>query len=129
MKGWKLIALLLTLFVIYLSSFYNYLLFHGIAETFSVLIAFAVFLFAWNSREYFKDNYFLFIGIAYLFIGTIDMAHTFAYKGMGVFTGIDANHPTQLWIAARYLESISLLLAFQFIKRKLNPYYLLAGFC
>ena len=127
-KDWRLIASISTLLVIYLSSFYNYLLFHGIAETFSVLIAFSVFLFSWNSREYFKHNYFLFIGVAYLFIGTIDMAHTFAYKGMGVFTGIDANHPTQLWIAARYLESLSLLLAFQFFKRRLNPYYLFAAY-
>ena len=122
-KYWRIVALLFVLIMIYLSSFYNYLLFHGIVETTSVLIAGCVFFFAWNSREYLKSNYLLFVGIAYFFIGTLDMAHTFAYKGMGVFTGIDANHPTQLWIAARYMESITLLLAFQFFKRKLNPYF------
>ena len=124
---WTIIALLVVLLAIYLSSFYNFLLFHAIAETISVLIAVGVFFFAWNSREFLKNNYFLFIGIAYLFVGSIDMVHTFAYKGMGVFTGIDANHPTQLWIAARYLESISLLLAFLFFRRKLNPHLLFAG--
>ena len=127
-NNWSIVAILIGLFVILLTSFYNYLLFHGIAETFSVLIAGGVFFFAWNSKEYLKSNYFLFIGIAYLFIGIIDMAHTFAYEGMGVFTGINVNHPTQLWIAARYLESISLLLAFLFFKRKLNPNFLFAGF-
>ncbi|MBU3914668.1 hypothetical protein KKA14_03960 [bacterium] len=127
-KAWRYVFLLIALFAIYLSSFHNYLLFHAVAETISVLIAGAVFFFAWNSRDYLKNNYFLFIGVAYLFIGIIDMSHTFAYKGMGVFTGIDANHPTQLWIAARYLESLSLLLAFQFFRRRLNPYYLFAGF-
>ncbi|MCJ7493093.1 MAG: PAS domain S-box protein, partial [Deltaproteobacteria bacterium] len=43
-----------------------------------------------------------------------------AYKGMGVFSGYDANLPTQLWIAARYLQSISLLLAPLWIGRKLK---------
>ncbi|MBT4682414.1 MAG: PAS domain-containing sensor histidine kinase, partial [Chloroflexi bacterium] len=80
---WTIIALLVVLLAIYLSSFYNFLLFHAIAETISVLIAVGVFFFAWNSREFLKNNYFLFIGIAYLFVGSIDMVHTFAYKGMG----------------------------------------------
>jgi len=43
-----------------------------------------------------------------------------AYRGMGIFTGYDANLPTQLWIAARYLQSLSLLAAPWFIDRKLN---------
>lgn len=115
LQYWRVTVSLLALGAIYLSSLYNYLLFHGLAETIAVVIAAAVFFFAWNSRVYLKNNYVLFIGIVYLFIGVIDMTHTFAYKGMGVFTGIDANHPTQLWIAARYMEGLSLLLGFQFI--------------
>jgi PAS domain S-box-containing protein len=128
MKGWQVLGLLLTLFAIYLSSFYDYLLFHGISETFSVLIAFAVFLFAWNSRAYLKNSYFLFIGVAYFFVGTIDMAHTFAYKGMGIFVGFDANLPTQLWIVARFLESLSLLIALLFFKRSVNAYFLFVAY-
>jgi hypothetical protein len=37
-----------------------------------------------------ENNYLLFIGIAYLFVGCIDFIHTLAYKGMGVFRGFDA---------------------------------------
>ncbi|MDP3039341.1 MAG: MASE3 domain-containing protein, partial [Deltaproteobacteria bacterium] len=46
-----------------------------------------------------------------------------------VFSGYDANLPTQLWIAARYLQSISLLLAPLWIGRKLkiNPMLLAYG--
>jgi PAS domain S-box-containing protein len=45
---------------------------------------------------------------------------------MGVFEGFDADLPTQLWISARYLESISFLIAPVLLRRKINYYLLLA---
>lgn len=105
---------------LYLTTFYNYLLFHSIAEIFSITVAWMIFSFAWNARQTIANNYLLFLGIAYLFVGFIDLIHTLAFKGMGVFRGFDANLPTQLWIAARYLEGISLVLAPLFLTRGLN---------
>ena len=75
---------------------YNYLLFHTSAETFSIIIACGVFMFAWNARKFIENHYLLFIGIAYLFIGMLDLLHTLSYKGMGVFPKYDSNFPTQL---------------------------------
>lgn len=49
--------------------------------------------------------------IAYLSIGGLDPARALICEGMGVFHGYDANLTIQLWIAARYTESISLALA------------------
>jgi signal transduction histidine kinase len=40
-----------------------------------------------------------------------------SYKGMGIFSGFDANLPTQLWIAAGYFASISFFIATLFISR------------
>ena len=116
----KLFGILIALIVLiglFFASQYNYLLFHSVAEIFSILIAWSIFIIAWNSRRFSDNNYFLFIGIAYLFIGGIDLVHTLAYSGMPIYIGYDANLPTQLWIAARYLESFSLLLAPLLIKR------------
>jgi PAS domain S-box-containing protein len=76
---------------------------------------------AWNTRHLTKSNYVLFISIALLCAGIIDFIHTLAFKGMGIFIGYDANLPTQLWIIARYFQSISLVAAPCFIDRKLNP--------
>ena len=39
---------------------------------------------------------------------------------MGIFLEYDANLPTQLWIAARYLQSLSLLLALFSFNRKIR---------
>lgn len=107
----------LFLFGLYLTSLYNYLLFHSIAELFSIVIAFSIFMFAWNSRAYIESFYFIFLGIAYLFIGVLDALHTLSFKGMSIFTDYDY-YANQLWIAARYMESISLLLAFAFLNPK-----------
>jgi PAS domain S-box-containing protein len=106
---------------LYLSSQYSFVLFHSIAEIFSIVVAYSIFMFTWNSRRFLENHYFLFIGIVSLFIAGIDLVHTLAYKGMNVFSGYDANLPTQLWIASRYLQSISFLIAPWFIHRKLNP--------
>jgi PAS domain S-box-containing protein len=105
---------------LYLLSLHSYLLFHTIAEVFSIVIAFCIFIIAWNSRHLMENNALLFLGIAYLFVGTIDLIHTLAYSGMGVFPGRTTNLATQLWIAARYMESVSLLIAPLFLGRRLR---------
>ena len=97
--------------VLYIVSFYNYLIFHSLSEIFSIVIACGIFFFAWNARQFLENDYFLFLGIGYVFIGGIDLLHTLSYKGVGVFEGYGANLPTQLWIAARYMESLTLLAA------------------
>ena len=119
-KSVAFIAGILILFGLYLSSFYNYLLFHNLAEIFSIVVAWAIFILAWNTRRIMDNNYLLFIGIAYLFIGALDLVHTLGYRGMGIFHGYTANLPTQLWVAARYMESLSLLIAPLFLARRLR---------
>lgn len=113
---------------LYLSSLYNYLLFHSVAEIFSIIITFGIFMFVWNSREFMNNDYLLIIGVAYLFVGGLDLLHTLSYKGMGIFTGYGSNLPTQLWIAARYLQSISLLVSPFFFERKPNLKIVFSGY-
>ncbi|BDV41856.1 histidine kinase [Geotalea uraniireducens] len=113
---------------LYLTSYASFLLFHTLVELFSVLVAGGIFVIAWNSRRFAGNSYFLFIGIAHLCIGVTDLLHALAYKGMGVFPGGGANLPTQLWIAARYLQSVSFVLAPLFVNRRLRPRIVLAAF-
>jgi hypothetical protein len=110
----------LILVVLYVSSLFSYLLFHSTAELFSMVVAGSIFMIAWNARKFMDNNYLLFLGIAYLFVGGLDLFHTLSYAGMGVFPGYGTNLPTQLWIAARYMESISLLIAPIFLTRRLK---------
>lgn len=114
---------LLILTGLYMTSLYSYLLFHNIAELFSIIVACGIFIVAWNSRKYMESDYLVFIAIAFLFIAGLDLLHTLSYKGMQIFKDYDY-YANQLWIGARFLESISLLAAFIFLKKKsnLNPY-------
>lgn len=116
------LILSVTLLIISISSLYNYLLFHTLTEFYSIVIGTTIFIIFFNLREKVEQGYFVLLGIAYLFVSVLDLIHTLAFKGMNIFTGYDANLPTQLWIAARYLESLSLFLALFFIDRKLNFY-------
>ncbi len=104
------------------SSHYNYLLFHTLAEGFSIAVAGAIFIIAWNTWDFSENGYLQFLGIAWLFIAGLDAVHTLAYKGMGIFPDYDANLPTQLWVAARYVESLSFLIAPAFLMRKPRRY-------
>ena len=114
------VGLLLVLAVLAVISNLNYLFFHSLVEGFSIVIAFGIFFVAFNSRAFVENNYLLFLGIAYFFIGILDFFHTLAYEGMGVFAGYGANLPTQLWIQARYLEAGTLLLAPLFFRRRIT---------
>ncbi|WP_345945483.1 MASE3 domain-containing protein [Methanosarcina sp. DH2] len=97
--------------LLYLISLGNYLLFHTLVELFSVYVAYVVFLIVWKSRARLENRYLILIGVAFFFIGSVDFLHTLTFREMGMFPGFGTNLTVQLWIVARYLESISFLVA------------------
>ena len=94
---------------LYVISLRNYPLFHLLSEGSSIVVGVAVFLLVWNGRRLIQGSALVLLGIAFLFVSCIDVLHALAYKGMGLFEGWDeANLATQLWIAGRWLQSVSL---------------------
>ena len=122
---WKILAIIATtasIVGLYLLSRYSYLLFHNTIEIFTIVIAFAISAIAWNSRRISDNNYFLFIGIAFLFVGGLDLLHTLSYKGMDLFPGFNgSNLATQLWIATRYVFALTMLFALLLVYRFFQP--------
>jgi PAS domain S-box-containing protein len=96
---------------------YNYLFFHSVVEVAGIAVAFAIFLLVWNTRQTLPDAFFLLVGISFLFVGALDLVHALAYKGMGIIPGDGADLATQLWLAARYFQSVTLLAAALLIGR------------
>ena len=113
------------LFGLYQASLYSYLLFHTVVELITIVIGCGIFIIAWNTRKLSENNFHLFLGTAFLFISILDFTHTLAYSGMNIFQRYDSNLPTQLWIAARFMQSLSLLLSFLLLRRKLNEFIIL----
>ncbi|WP_207532716.1 sensor histidine kinase [Desertivirga arenae] len=95
----------------------SYLLFHTFVELFSIIITFALFIITWNARKIIENQFLLLVGITYLFIGSLDLLHTLTYKGMNIFPG-STYYANQFWIATRFLEASTILLAFRFLKSK-----------
>jgi PAS domain S-box-containing protein len=98
---------------------FNYNAFHILAEGFSIVIGVAAFIIVLNSRVFIKNTYIIYIGFASVFVCLIDIIHIIAYKDMIIFTEYSANLATQLWIFARYMESLSILIGLIILKRKL----------
>lgn len=128
---WAARAALLTALGVglYLASRASYLLFHSLAEIFSVTVAFSVFAIGWSSRHRLESAYLLFVSVAYLPIGLLDLLHTLTYEGMPFFAD-GTFRANQLWIAARALEAATLLAAFTAlsVRRRPDPSWLLAGY-
>lgn len=115
-------AFALVALVLYAMSLQNFLLFHGLAEIFAIVVAFAAFALAWYSRAWIGGGGLLILGIGQLFVGGIDVLHVLAYKGMGVFdTRGGANLSTQLWLAARTVDAVVVLAALSGARRSVSP--------
>ncbi|WP_229391777.1 MASE3 domain-containing protein [Methanosarcina sp. DH2] len=97
--------------ILYMISLENYLLFRIIVSLFNVIIAYMVFIIVWKSKTFSENRYLTFIGTALFFIACLGFLRAFAYEKMDVFPGYGANLPVQLWIAIRYLLSISFFVA------------------
>ncbi len=109
---------------LWLTSRYDYLLFHSVTEMFSIAVACTVFMFSWSSREYLQTRPFVFLGIGYLFVAVLDLLHTLTYSGMSVLpSGHD--YATKLWVAARGLQAL-VTLAFVLLARfrRVAPHWL-----
>ena len=125
-RRWSPRALLATVFALALASFVlvrifqpwlyvtmdspRYLVFHNIAELFSIMVALSIFGISWFSYPQSRDRHALFLGCAFLAIGLVDGLHTLGYAGMPDFiTPNSANKSTQFWIAARLFAALAFL--------------------
>jgi PAS domain S-box-containing protein len=116
-----LIAGVLAFIGFYVLSRNDYLLFHSAVELLGVVVAFSIFIIAWNARRFLANDYLLFVGIGFLFVSILGTMHTLSYRGMGVFEGYEpTNLAAQFWIDARYMQALALLIAPFYIHRRLN---------
>lgn len=109
------------------TSLHSFLLFHTLAEMFAIVVGACIFMLAWHTRHLEVSPYLLWVGQGYLCVALLDLVHTLSYKGLAIFPSHDADLPTQLWIAARYLQAAVLLIAPLWVGRRLPARWTLAG--
>ena len=104
------VPITLALLLIIVSNF-NFLLFHTLAEFFAITIAILTCVVAWNTYPFTRNNYLMYLGVGYFWIGILDLLHALAYKDMGVISDGGVNMAVKFWIGTRYLEALLLLSA------------------
>ncbi|GAB6042993.1 MASE3 domain-containing protein [Endothiovibrio diazotrophicus] len=119
--------LLMALFLGYLSR-HNGLLFHTLAELFTVAIGILAAVVAWNTYPFSRNHLLMFLGSGYFWVGMLDLIHTLSFEGMGLYPLDTANHATQFWIAARGFEALLLLAAPSFLRRPFPPRHAFLAF-
>jgi len=122
------VAYVLLLVGLYIAQLYSYLFFHSLVEIFTVAVAAALLMLTWNARFFVERHFLLWIAIGYGFVALIDLLHTLVYRGMGVFGDLGVDPPTQLWVAARFMQALILLTSPLFLRRKFNVRLAFAGY-
>ena len=90
----------------------SYLLFHNVAESFSIMVSFSIFGLGWFSYPENKDQHSVFFSTAFIAIGLIDFMHMLAYPGMpDLITPNSANKSTQFWIIVRFFSACIFLIS------------------
>jgi len=92
-----------------------------IAELFTVFVSFSIFAMTWFSYGRSRDNNSLFLGAAFLIIGTLDLYHTLSYPFMPDFVTRNSEEKAAFfWNAARFV-SAPLFLASAYIRKDTLP--------
>ena len=124
---WAVPSLLASLLIAI--SHYNYPLFHTLAEFLAIGIAITLAVVAWNMYPFTKNNFLMFLGIGYFWVAIIDLFHTLTYKDFGIFALTTPEYSIRLWLAARALEALVLLIACRYLNHSLRrePVLLIVG--
>ncbi|MEI7012589.1 MASE3 domain-containing protein [Leptospira licerasiae] len=105
-----LIIQVLHSYIYFESEIPPYLVFHNIAESFSIIVSMSIFGVGWFTYAQSKDKHTLFLGTACLGIALMDMMHMLGYSGMpDLFSANSPNKSTQFWIIVRFFAAISFL--------------------
>jgi signal transduction histidine kinase len=89
-----------------------YIVFHNIAEFFSIMVSLSMFGVSWFTYDQSKDRHALLLGTAFLSIGIMDFMHTMSMPAMPDFlTANLPNKSVQFWIPARLLQAVAFLVS------------------
>jgi PAS domain S-box-containing protein len=106
----------------------HYLLFHTLAEFFSIIIALTAMVVASTSFRFTRSHFTVYVAVAIGWCAALDLIHTVTYKGMNLLEPENYGLATQFWIAARFVQALALLSSPLFLLRSVSLNPLHAGF-
>ncbi len=114
------VPLLVVLILVLIRWQFGVLLFHTLAELFTIIVGTLMLVIAWNTRRFTHNDFLVYLGIGYFWVAVLDAAHTFTVKGMPFFNIGHSEITLHFWIYTRLFESLLLFSAALFLTRSLN---------
>ena len=108
------------IFFLCIISFKHYLLFHSLVELFGVVAAYTAFVIIWKSKGSILNIYLRLLGHHIFSVASFDLLHTLTFGGIEELQELDLNPSMQFGVIARYIESISFLIAPLFLIQNKN---------
>jgi len=102
----------------------NYGFYHNFVEVLGIIIAGTIFVVTWHARKIIKNNYFLLLGVAFAFVGFLNLLHILYYPGILTPGLLPPDEAHLLSLAADYFLSIAFVAAPLALDRKMNTSYL-----
>ena len=97
---------------ILLARYYGgHVLFHTIAEFFSIVVGLMMIVIVSYTYQFTKNNFLLYLGIGYFWVAILDLLHMLTYPGVSIYQIDGPNTMLTFWLTARFLEAFVLLSA------------------
>jgi len=114
--------------ILYVASLYSYHLFHVAVEVFISVVGFSIFMMTYNTRQFSRNGLLNVFGAGFLSVALLNLLHSLAYEGMGLFPEPSTNQAAQFWLATRFIHVFTLLLGLIFINREFKFSRLLVAY-
>jgi len=98
----------------------NHIFFHFSAELFTVIVSTCLFAIVWVIREKIDEGYFTILAIGLAFAAVFDLLHNLTFGEVRILSGFSLDHSYHFWIAGRFLQGVTLLLAPICVGRQTN---------
>ena len=108
-------------FLFYALGEYNFLLGRAVVEGWSTVVAWSIYCFSTASYSRSRNSMLLLLGYAYLVGGALDFLRLLAWEGLGILPLEGPLVMSQLRLAARYVEILSILAALVLRNRRFSP--------
>lgn len=119
-NDYRIVLYAVVILGLYLLNINYYYMFHSFIEIFSAFICFCIFMFSINTYQISKNDFFVFLGFGYVYVGMFDLLHAFSYRSMQIIPGASQDMVAKFWVAARFFEAATLLLSSLFFYKKVN---------
>ena len=121
-SAWRVFLppILVTFICLIVGYYTNFIVFHSLIELFSVFIGLTAMTVAATTTQFTKNQFIVCLSFAAGWCASLDVVHVLVYQGIDIIPHAGGSLSTQLWIGARFLQSLSFLIAIYYLRHRLR---------